>query len=124
MSYTTSFNKEDEIIEIRISGSATREEHYAALGDAIQLCQENGCAKLLIDLREMLSTRFTTTRCFTFGRSVADKPPFVRIAHVMPADAKSREDVRFVSTIEANRGIASREFETIDDAKTWLIGKK
>jgi len=59
--------------------------------------------------------------CFIFGESVAYTLPTVLIAHVLPTDAKSREDVRFTSTVEANRGRSTGEFETIKEARKWLL---
>jgi hypothetical protein len=59
--------------------------------------------------------------CFSFGEKVADSMRHLRLAHVLPGDDKSKADVRFTSTVEANRGILSREFDTVEKAQQWLL---
>ncbi|MBN1305197.1 MAG: hypothetical protein JXA13_12245 [Anaerolineales bacterium] len=123
MPYTVSFDEKDNVIGVRVSGDATREQHYAALNEALQLCQQNRCGRLIVDLRALDTTHFSITGCFTFGESLSEKPALLKIAHVMPTDKKAREDVRFVSTVEANRGVLTSEFETVEDAREWLLSE-
>ncbi len=121
MPYSVSFNKDDGIITIRVSGKVHHDEHFAAYEEALRLCQEHMCSRMLVDLRELNTSRSSTVGCFLFGESVAKASTCLRIAHVMPADAKSKEDVEFTSTVEANRGVLTGMFETIDEAKNWLL---
>lgn len=42
---------------------------------------------------------------FGIGEAVAENPAFnLRIAHVLPAPTQTRENIRFATDIEANRG--------------------
>lgn len=123
MPYAISFEMPDMIVTVRVSGEASHDEHYAARDEAMRVCQEKHCSKLLVDLRELNTAHSSIIDCFSFGESLAQIAISLSIAHVLPKDAKSKADVRFTSTVEANRGITSREFETIDEARKWLLEK-
>ncbi len=123
MPYKVSYDTNDNIVIVRISNIATIEDHLAAREQAFKLCKENNCFQLIVDLSEMTFNKMTTMECFSFGESFVE--PFIglRIAHVMPVDSKSRADVRFASTVESNRGNFTGEFETIVEARKWLLGR-
>jgi len=59
--------------------------------------------------------------CFSFGESLAASPLHLRVAHVLPEDARSAGDVRFTSTVVANRGMPTGEFKSIEEARRWLL---
>jgi hypothetical protein len=111
------------IVTVRISGMATHDDHCAARNEAWRVCQQKHSSKLLIDLRKLNTLRSSTLDCFSFGESLAHATPRLRLAHVLPNDAKSQRDVKFTSAVEANRGVLTREFETIDEAKNWLLDR-
>jgi hypothetical protein len=121
MPYTASYREEDGIVHVRVWGEATHDEHAAAREEAVRLCTVNHCSRMLVDLRELSTRRVTTLSCFSFGEAMAQESRGLRLAHVLPEEARSREDVRFTSTVEANRGVSSREFDSIDDATAWLL---
>ena len=121
MPYEVAFDASDMTVTVQVSGEATHEEHCAARSEAVLLCQEEHCSRLLVDLRGLNTARSSTLGCFDFGRSFPQTSPPIRLAHVLPRDAKSRADVAFTSTVEANRGVSSREFETVDEARKWLL---
>ncbi|UCE59245.1 MAG: hypothetical protein JSU63_17595 [Phycisphaerales bacterium] len=122
MPYNVDFDETDRIVIVQVSGAASRDDHHRARDEAWRLCRENGCSKALIDLRELNTSRASTLSCFTFGESVSQTAPNVRLAHVLPTDVKSKNDVKFTSTVEANRGLATGEFDSIEEAKRWLLG--
>jgi hypothetical protein len=62
--------------------------------------------------------------CYSFAESLARSAQKIRLALVLPTDDKSKNDVIFTSTVMANRGASSREFESIDEAKKWLLKRK
>jgi hypothetical protein len=120
--YAASFDEEANVVRVRVTGSATHEDHCAVRDEAIKLCETNGCLKLLIDLRKLCTERSSTMSCFSFGENLAKIPLRIRIAHVLPTDAKSAEDVRFTSSVESNRGKITGEFHNIQEAEQWLLG--
>lgn len=120
MPYKVSFDKSDGIVSVIVSGIATKEDHYAARDEAFKLCRGKKCSKVLIDLRDLHAENYSTMECFTFGESVVLKAPSVRLAHVLPKNIESREQTRFTSNVEANRGLHTNEFTTIEEARDWL----
>ena len=124
--YTVSFDKSVWAVMIRVFGAASHDDHCAVRDEAIRLSQENECSRLLVDLRELITERSSTMDCFSFGESLAKATQYryLRIAHVLPSDAESKQDVRFTSTVEANRGKSTREFETVEEAMEWLLDQE
>ena len=118
--YTVSYDAAAGHVTVRVVGSATHEDHCAARDEAVLLCKRNACFRLLVDLGGLSTVRSSTVSCFSFGASLANEPQHYRIAHVLPRDVKSAADVRFTSTVEANRGITSGEFQSIEEAEQWL----
>jgi hypothetical protein len=119
-SYEVSFDNKTRIVKVQIAGLATHTELCIIREEAFKLCQEKGCSKLLIDLLHLNTRQSSIYDCFYFGESVAHIPLGVWIAHVMPIDDKTREDVKFTSIVETNRGVLAKNFETVEDAKKWL----
>jgi anti-anti-sigma regulatory factor len=121
--YKVLFDEKNNIVTVRVSGEATHEIHCAALDEALKVCQDNNCSKLLIDLRDLNTIKSSTMQCFSFGEAIAERSRGLCLAHVLPEGTHSREDVRFTATVEANRGVVTREFQDIDEARIWLIGQ-
>jgi hypothetical protein len=121
MPHEVSYNEQDRMVIVRVFGMATREDHFAARDGALRLCQQNACRSLLVDLRDVNTSLTSTPGCFAFGESVARAPGIFRLAHVMPTDPRSREDVRFTGVVESNRGIQVREFDSTEEARKWLL---
>ncbi len=119
--YEVSFDNKVGVVTIRVVGPATHEDHCNARDEAFALCRTNGCSKLLVDLRELSTEGSSTANCFSFGESLANFPQYLRLAHVLPRDIKSKQDVKFTSTVEANRGKDTGEFESIEEARKWLL---
>jgi len=122
MPQEVSFDQQNRIVTVRISGESTKEDHLNARDEALKICQKTGCSKILVDLRGLEMMDVTVFGCFKFGESVSMNSPHVRIAHVMPEDAGIRENIRFTSTVEKNRGKGTGEFETLEEARQWLLG--
>jgi len=123
MPWSAAFDDASGVVSIKVSGQAQPAEHWAAQNEAMRLCREKRCSRLLVDLRELSTVLSTTMDCLDFGQELARKAPPLRIAHVVPGDARSKADVRFTSTVEANRGVVAREFATVEEARAWLLEK-
>ncbi|MBN2437201.1 MAG: hypothetical protein JXL20_01220 [Deltaproteobacteria bacterium] len=122
MPYSVSFAEEGFVLVV-VSSPCTRDDHYSAMNQAVTLTERHVCSSLLVDLRELSTEAFSTTGCFTFGKKLAETTTHLKIAHVLPSDAKSSQDVRFTSTVEANRGKTTGEFSTVEEARQWLLYK-
>jgi hypothetical protein len=121
MPLQTTFDQVAGIIQVCSIGEVQKSDHLAAWGAAVQLSREVGCRKLLVDLHNLHASTLTIEECFSFGEMVAASQDIDFIAHVLPSTHEAREHVQFASTVEANRGKNTEEFETADDARNWLI---
>jgi hypothetical protein len=120
MPYAVSYD-EDGIVVVTYSGSAMLSEHLAAFEAALRLCEERKCLKLLVDFSGLTTSRLSTTESFSFGEVVAKTPIHLRIAHVLPGHVKASQNVHFASTVESNRGKTTGAFETVEQARDWLL---
>ena len=123
MPHKVSFDQKDGIVYVTFSVSALRADHYAAFDAASRLCQEHACSRLLVDFSGLCSSNLSTTDSFCFGEAVAESPTYLKIAHVLPKHPKANENVRFASNVEANRGKTTGEFQTVEEARNWLLDK-
>ncbi len=121
MPYELFYDSDNGIVSIRIRGLLSRREHVEVRDGGFRLCYENRCWRILLDLREIDLGGFSTVEFYDFGQSVAAALPGVRVAHVMPRDNEAKKDVRFISTVEANRGVSTAEFESVERAREWLL---
>ena len=121
MQSTVFFNQTDGFVIVSISEKDSYEDRCAARDQAMQMCHEKNCSKLLVDLRKLKDERTSIIQSFDFGLSIAQKNSNLRVAHVMPTNAKSREDVKFASTVATNRGVPTEEFDTFEEARKWLL---
>lgn len=121
--YSVSFSEHMGIVIVQIAGDPTHKNCCDARDKAVQICLENHCSKILVDLREMTTDKISLTSCFIFAEELSKKNLCLFIAHVLPRDIKSREDVRFASSVESNRGLSTGEFYNIEEARQWLLQK-
>lgn len=63
MSYAVSYEREGFVL-VSVMSPCTREDHYAALDQAISLCEQNDCSRLLVDLSKFSIETFSAIRCF------------------------------------------------------------
>lgn len=123
MPYIVSFDLSDRIATVKVSGMLSHDDHLKVRNEALLLCQEKHCSNILVDLSELITTSSSVINCFNFGETFARTSSNIRVAHILPKDAKAKEDVRFVSNVGANRGLIIKDFETINEARKWLIEK-
>jgi hypothetical protein len=121
MPYTVSYDKKNKVVRIQVFGIDEVDDHYSARDEAFQLCKKNKCAKLLVDLSKLDIKLRGSFGCFLFGKSVIKKSPDIKIAHVLPLDVATRDDIKFIQIAESSQGGYCREFDTVDDALNWLI---
>jgi hypothetical protein len=123
MSYKVSYDEPNNIVLVQVSGKATHEEHLSAQKEAFRLCKANKCSVMLVDLLNLNTEKASVAGCYEFGESLAqaDISPATRIAHVLPTDPKTVEDVKFTTTVASNRGRITGLFNTLDEAKQWLL---
>jgi hypothetical protein len=122
---TIIFDAEYEFVEVRVSVEATREDRCNLRDSALRLCKEKNCSRLLVDLRQMNpSSASSTMQSYGFGEDLAKKSIGIHIAHVLGTDNKTNDNTYFMSTVATNRGALTMEFNSIENAKEWLLGKR
>ena len=124
MPYEVALDIGNKIVMVHVSGQATIDEHIAARKQAFQLCLKKMYNRMLVDLHDLDTQGVASTiGCFEFGESLADvkMTQDLRIAHILPEQTRSRSDVEFTSTVAANRGRLVAEFQTLEDARKWLL---
>ena len=121
MSFNISFDPDAKIVMAKISGRVSPQDQNTARREALRVCRENNSLKILLDLRELNTQDITVMDCFAFGESFPLLSPKACIAHVLPIDEKSKKDVKFTSNVSANRGLLTGDFETVDQARSWLM---
>ena len=121
MPYVVSVDETDEIVNVRVFGSAAHDDHLSARDDAFRVCQERHCSRLLVYLSELNTAQSNLMDCYDFGKSLVRAPQGLRVAHINPRDIKSREHVMFTALVAANLGVNGKHFEKRDEARAWLI---
>ena len=121
MPYNVSYDKKHGVVRIQVFGMDKTEDHYSAFDEGLQLCKKNHCSKLLVDLRKLDINIRGSFGCFLFAKSVVEKSPGIKIAHLLPSDVSTRDDIQFISAVESKQGGCSREFEKMEEALNWLL---
>jgi hypothetical protein len=121
MPYIVEYDKKNKIVILQFSGDFNKKEHFSARDEASELCKENKCSKLLVDLSNLKVKNLSVFGCFEFGESVAKLFRCKKIAHVLPPDTKTKEDIDFICTVESNRFGWVEKFENMNKAIEWLI---
>ena len=126
MPFQVTFDKDNKIVIVKVSDKATKKEHYSALEKALQLCYKKKIKKLLVNLKN-LDTKgiVSTVGAFKFGKTLAtdNRLKGVFLAHVLPILPDSSEDIDFISTVASNRGVITKNFASLEEAKNWLLKK-
>jgi len=122
MPYVVSIDETDGIVivSVRVFGLAAHEDQFTARDEAFRVCKERHCSRLLVDLSELNTAPSNLMDCYNFGKSLAEAPFGLRIAHIYPIDIKSREHVMFTALVAANLGVNGKHFEKRDEARAWL----
>lgn len=123
MSFYTSYDSDQGIVTVRFGDRTTRRDHYSARDEALRLCREHDCSLILVDLRNLDTHHYTVAGLFRFGESAAGVLRGLWIAHVLPSDIHSREDVVFTTSVASNRGALMAQFDNVEEATQWLLSK-
>ena len=123
MPYKVSYDEQNKIVVARVFGVATPEDHGSAQEESFRLCREKNSLRVLVDLKDLDTRLSTTLSSFGSGERTAeaDIPALTRIAYITPKDPKSAEDLKFATTVAANRGRIIRLFDSAEQAQQWLL---
>jgi hypothetical protein len=122
MKYEISFDDQHGIVEIRFVESISHSEHVKARDELLEICRVRKIHKILVDARRLIGNPPSTMELFDFGASwaeLAKRVPML-LAGVLPQDTATRQWWEFGETVAVNRGLMTRAFDDIDQARTWL----
>ena len=124
MGYRVTVDEAAGIVELSLAAPMLHDQHRAARDALIKVCTEQGLYRILIDARDIAADVPHVLDLFEFGASWKDivrRMP-VRVAGVLPADPAVRKWWGFGETAAINRGLVTRAFPDLDQAKAWLRG--
>lgn len=125
MEYEITIDDPHGIAELRFLKPIPHSDHVRAREELLEVCRARKIHKILVDARKLTGTLTatpTTMDLFDFGASWADlarRYP-VAIAGVLPLDTTTRRWWKLGETVAVNRGVISRAFDDLDQAKAWL----
>lgn len=125
MEYEISVDDRDGIVGIRFLKTIPYDGHLKARDEVLEICRVRNIRKILVDARELvIRARPSVMDLFDFGVSWAEKTigMSLSIAGVLPRDPTTRQQVMFGDTVAFNRGVVTRAFDDIEEAKAWLRG--
>lgn len=121
MGYEITVDEGRGIVEIRLFHEMAHAAHVTAKSELLESCRARGIRKILLDATD-LTGKPTVTDLFEFGASWADiaKQGPIVLAGVPPTDAAAREWWRIGETVAINRGLVTRTFDNLENARAWL----
>ena len=121
MPYEISYDEENRLMILNFSGSPSINEHKKVRKEVVPLLKIKKYSKLLVDLSNLDTSFIKTMDNFSFGETSPQAYKGIKLAIVLPLDEPSKEDILFTSTVAFNRGLNIKEFNTVEDALSWLI---
>jgi hypothetical protein len=118
MPETVTFDEDLKIVRIESYGDVTVEDLRSTLASALEMHQERGLSRGLVDATKVTSYP-STVSIFDFGSQEANQLRGLRIAIAAPSG--KLVDPAFFETVTRNRGANIRVFDSIDAALAWLI---
>jgi hypothetical protein len=120
MPYKVTIDENEALVTVCMSGQVTHKEHVATQAEAVRLCKEKKCSKILADLKNLDTAQSSVMDCYDFGISLSKAMAYYWLANVLPTDPQSKQNVKFVLTVAGNRGGSVREFDDVEAARKWL----
>jgi hypothetical protein len=119
MSYQLNFERYPEYLHAIVTGTNDQESVKRYLQDIRAECKRLGCFRVLIDER-LEGPRLAVDDVFTIASEGAMDAMgiFEAIAYV---DPHMGQMAAFAETVAVNRGMPVRFFESVEDARSWLL---
>jgi len=123
MGYEISIDDPHGIAEIRLAREMSHGEHLQARDELFEICRARRLRKILVDARDLAGKPPSTFELFDFGASWARlgrETPALLVVGVLPRDAAARNWWQFGETVASNRGLVTRTFDDVEQARAWL----
>ena len=126
MSHSVTYNEELQIIETVSQGALSLAEAREIISEIIQLSTSKACYRCLSDYRQS-TVDMSSFEILAIPQIVEDKASerglhasMVKRAVVVAQDL---EDFHFYETVSYNRNQSIKLFDSIDEARQWLLEK-
>lgn len=123
MGYRSAIDASRGVVEIRLFGALSHDEHLAAREELLQTCRARQLRGVLVDARDLVLAHGSSFMdLFDFAESWPDLAgePRIMVAGLLPRHADTRRQVMFGDTVATNRGLLTRAFDDIEEARAWL----
>lgn len=114
---TVYFDDEIKIIKVDSVGDVTQEEMLKSLQAILEIAEETGCDKILVNTVNQTSMP-STMHMHQFGTELSNKSLQMKYAIVVSKD--THPDNYFIETVSKNRGVNMVIFESEKEAIDWL----
>lgn len=126
MPFTIAYNKEESIIEVKITGKLDHEILKDFSAELTMVVKENNCYRMITDYREALLD-FSTLDIFKMPQFLSDVATTsgLELYKLKRALVTSEhwKDFSFYETVSVNRGYNTKVFKDVDEARQWLTQK-
>jgi len=124
MPYTSIFNPDTYMLEVRLYGDFTLREIRETLAEFTAIIKEKKCKRILTDYREA-NLKLSVTGIFRMPEIVVDifSSTGINLYQLRRAliTTKFLKDFKFFETVSLNRGQNARVFDNMDEARSWLL---
>jgi hypothetical protein len=119
--YQILFSVKKKILEIVLTGEATKHTAEKILNEVIAIINVNGIENLLMDVRA-IEKRFRYAQVYFRIRHLLHDRPKEKIAIVDLA--KNAKRLFFLKILAKKAGVSFKGFTDIDEARAWLNSKE
>lgn len=120
MPYSVTYDKKTDCIFVSVEGELTLSLFDSMAEEAARCLNEYGCRRILNDLRNARPTK-SVLDIYTMPERALNLG-VVRTVKRALVVGRTFSEFRFLETVFINQGNIVRLFNSIDEAKQWLLG--
>ncbi|MBL8062937.1 MAG: hypothetical protein JNK32_07965 [Anaerolineales bacterium] len=120
MDWTIEFLEDEDLLYIRTQGIMTRDSANAMVKEIVQAAKCHHCDRQIVDHRK---TTFAFSVMEYYERPAVNRE--IGISHtwkIAMVFQVLNEDTHFMETVFRNRGYDFRQFDDMNEAKSWVLG--
>ncbi len=122
MPYSVTYDEETACVFVSVEGELNLSLFDNIASEVMQCIKEYGCKRILNDLRQAKPVKSVVDIY-----SMPERAVQIGIAHTVKRAlvvSGTASEFRFLETVFINQGNIVQMFNSIDDAKRWLLGGK
>src|SRR5579872_6926712 len=121
MAHSVSADFRSSFLHVKVEGDNTFADVSGYLESVARLCDQHGCAYVLIE-ENLKGPSLGTISVFDIASRGAERArPLIRaMAYVDANPEHNRGDMQFAETVAVNRGLTVRVFPSVAEAEPWI----